>query len=172
MTLADFRNDLAGSKGFDPQVEHALRVYLGGNFLSYTANENDVELDKKGVDAWVDLVNGRRNYIDYKADRKDSDTICLELWSNEERGVPGWSVDNSKLTDYVVYLKTKLDYALVFHFHAMQAFLRDQCQNNASDILRRLRRVPNKGYTTAVVFYSRTELEQALGHAVYVPLTA
>jgi hypothetical protein len=69
------------------------------------------EQDRSGVDFWVVRQSGGRVGVDVKARQQDfryvgprKDDLALETWSNVERRVPGWSLDASKATDYVLWI--------------------------------------------------------------------
>lgn len=169
MKVWDFTKELEASRQFTQQSHKALRSYLGASLKDYQPNE-DVALDKQGADAIVTLASGRQIYVDYKADKKDNDNICLELWSSEEHNKLGWSCDNTKITDVIVYLKPVKEYALVFDFKAMQAFLRNECNLHQEEVLKRIKRIANKGYTTVIALYNTKELLASLGTTCWVSL--
>lgn len=64
-----------------------------------------VQIDKQGVDLWVVLDNGKRLAVDVKVREKDfgKDDLALEVWSVVENQVIGWSLDEKKQTDYILW---------------------------------------------------------------------
>ena len=71
---------------------------------------NDLD-DRRGIDYWVTLLNGKRVAVDAKVRSKDrmladgsGDDLALETWSVIEHQVVGWSRDPMKQTDYVLWL--------------------------------------------------------------------
>lgn len=86
--------------------------------LPYLVDEND-----KGVDYFVIFPDGQTKYIDVKARERgvskywketpfrDSNgkalnepELTLEMWSNKEAKVVGWTFDTKKMTDYILYV--------------------------------------------------------------------
>jgi len=66
--------------------------------------------DKKGTDWWVKFRNKNQISIDIKARdidplklRLPEDDLILEIWSNIERQIPGWTLDINKRTDYILW---------------------------------------------------------------------
>ena len=72
--------------------------------------------DKRGVDYWVELVSGKMISIDCKIRDKDfgQDDLALETWSVKEQQKIGWTRDESKMADYIVWFwKDSRRYAIV-----------------------------------------------------------
>ena len=69
-----------------------------------------LEEDKKGTDWWVEYRNRDHISIDIKARDVDplklripEDDLVLEIWSNIERKIPGWTLNINKRTDYILW---------------------------------------------------------------------
>lgn len=66
--------------------------------------------DRQGVDWWIETKSGERVAIDCKIRDEDpkkkfgADDLALEIWSVVEKKVIGWSLDETKRTDYVFWL--------------------------------------------------------------------
>jgi hypothetical protein len=68
--------------------------------------------DKQGVDWWLDMKSGERLAIDCKIRDDDPivrfgahcDDVALETWSVVEKKVGGWTLDETKKTDYIFWL--------------------------------------------------------------------
>lgn len=67
--------------------------------------------DRLGVDWWVEMTNARHLAVDAKVREEDwaakhpeEDDIALETWSVIERQIVGWTRDESKRCDYVLWL--------------------------------------------------------------------
>jgi hypothetical protein len=58
--------------------------------------------DRHGIDVWAILPNRKNVGIDVKANRWGE--VRLEYVSRAREGVVGWTVDDTKLTDYVLNL--------------------------------------------------------------------
>lgn len=85
-----------------------------------------VEMDKKGVDAIYILNTKEEIFIDYKSREKGCSQywnkiskeaqVAPELWSDIERKKIGWTLDQEKITDYIVHLYYPEDYHEPFMF--------------------------------------------------------
>jgi hypothetical protein len=65
--------------------------------------------DRRGVDFWVERNGAPRLRVDCKIRRKDwqrygRDDIALEIWSDVERGVVGWTGDTAKHADFILWI--------------------------------------------------------------------
>lgn len=60
--------------------------------------------DLRGVDYWAYLSTGRPQGVDLKARRREWGDLYLELVSRDDDEAPGWTVDQKKITDYVLFL--------------------------------------------------------------------
>lgn len=64
--------------------------------------------DKLGADYWLEF-QGKMETLDAKVRRDDYSlrgddrTACLELIANTRSGKPGWTVDASKMTDWILF---------------------------------------------------------------------
>lgn len=105
--------------GFDEQLEmsqgHAVNASVGDVLLANIpgavsvcqSNESD---DKKGTDWWIELANKKRVSIDCKVrehdciTQYDADDIALETWSVIENRIVGWTRNQDKETDYILWL--------------------------------------------------------------------
>ncbi len=63
--------------------------------------------DRHGTDYWVTTKTGNRRSIDVKTRAKEDpelrDDLTLELWSVIQRKVIGWTLDETKETDYILF---------------------------------------------------------------------
>lgn len=90
-------------------------VLVGGVFASDQAIrirpcENE-QVDRAGVDVWVDCHNGKSLGIDLKIRQVDcrnfgQDDVALEIVSNIQSGTPGWAIKPGPKTDYIVPIWT------------------------------------------------------------------
>jgi len=94
-----------------------------------------VEDDKKGIDYYLTLENGQRLKIDTKTRRKGTkkywkkrvvDGVCvlvpelaLETWSVIKTKT-GWTKDDSKNTDYVLFLFEEIDDCFLYPFQLLK----------------------------------------------------
>lgn len=68
--------------------------------------------DKHGIDVWAWLPNRRQVGIDVKDNRWGE--VRLEYVSRFDEGIPGWTVDDTKLTDYVLNLWPRTSWLIDF----------------------------------------------------------
>ena len=129
------------------------------NYLEYSINpeliQKDIETIKKlfpdavriektptnkddgGVDYWV-YLEGKRYGIDIKRRTagcskfwKEGPELALELWSNVEKRQIGWTLDESKKTDIVIFIFDDSDFeqAIWFWFKELLAVFQKQGRN-------------------------------------------
>lgn len=100
---------------YDEVLPEVLKKIFTGSTEVIKAKMRD---DRKGTDFWVGYVNRETGQngrpairVDIKIQYKDpmvkfgksGHTLPLEIWSNIERKKVGWTLDQSKHTDYVVW---------------------------------------------------------------------
>jgi len=114
MIRRNFGEDLHWSQGqVRDTCEATIRDMLTG---CVKIEKTDTETDKSGIDYYATLRRGARVGIDHKARRagcskfwKDGhDELALETWSvcpSDEcpKGKAGWTLDESKQTDYTLH---------------------------------------------------------------------
>jgi hypothetical protein len=71
------------------------------NMTSMTIN-NDLALQRIGIDRVIELSNGRTLHIDEKKRDRVYQDILLEYLSNDRTGAPGW-VEKDLAIDYLAY---------------------------------------------------------------------
>lgn len=106
----EFGERLAMSQGVsgNTSIEAILLEAIPGALSARPAHKKN---DRHGVDWWVEC-DGRHLAVDVKARGEDwaskprpytADDLALETWSVIERNVVGWTRDESKRTDYVLW---------------------------------------------------------------------
>lgn len=114
MTQCNFGDDLAWSQSQSGKtIEGTIRKMLRG---CVGVEKTDVETDKSGIDYYATLRRGARVGIDQKARRAgcgrfwtNGPELALEVWSVRPvpelniGGVVGWTLDESKQTDYTLH---------------------------------------------------------------------
>lgn len=115
----DFHQQKAMSER--PKIYAAVREAVRKQFPDVLAiHKAHVENDKRGIDYWLEFAGGKMETLDVKirekdwALRGDKDNICLELASDEGRGKPGWSLDETKLTDWVLFYWEESGHAEIY----------------------------------------------------------
>lgn len=109
----DFAEGLAFSKGARARTDaETLRQMIPGCDRVEHSGRSD---DRKGVDYWAHIRNGRPLGIDAKARRSgcsrywtDGPELALERWSVVPAptcpdGVLGWTLDPAKITDLILF---------------------------------------------------------------------
>ena len=105
-----FEDRLVMSDGYAVRanVRDVLLEYIPG---SREVHKSCTENDKTGVDWWVEMIGGRMlavdakvREVDWAANHPDEDDLALETWSVIEQGIVGWTRDESKRCDYVLWL--------------------------------------------------------------------
>ena len=136
--MNDLQVDLSYSKnsGDFAVVE---RILLGSFKESVLVCESTEQEDKKGIDYWVCLNEGNNVAVDLKLRRRDfcgnnAHDIALEVWSvidiDTGQGViKGWTLDETKHTDYVLFLYSD---TMRWHLFPFQ-LLRAAFENNVND---------------------------------------
>lgn len=126
--MPDFRQDLAYADGVAAKadLESVLLQTIPGAVLAERATPTE---DKAGTDYWVTLSSGRILSVDLKVRRKDpqesfgSNDVALEIWSDVERRIVGWTLDTGKRTDYVMWYFEPTGRWMLFPFPMLcQAF--------------------------------------------------
>lgn len=89
-------------------VQNILLGYIPGACKAFKAGK---ENDRSGVDWWVEHNSGKFLGIDckirtgdYSVKDKRKDDLALEIWSVVEKQIPGWTLQESKRTDYVLWV--------------------------------------------------------------------
>lgn len=88
-------------------------VLLGCIPGSRNVHKSSEDNDRIGVDWWVEMPGGQMLSVDAKvrsqdwaATHLDEDDLALETWSVIEKGKIGWTRDECKRCDYVLWLWT------------------------------------------------------------------
>jgi hypothetical protein len=123
--------------------------------------------DRIGVDWWVEMVGGRMlgvdakvRELDWAANHPDEDDLALETWSVIEQGVVGWTRDESKRCDYVLWLWTDSKRFCLVPFPMLCAAFKARWQDWKKIYKVRQQSTPWNGgaYHSECVFVDRREL--------------
>ncbi len=87
-------------------VEQILLVNIPGACKTIPAHASN---DRNGTDWWIEHESGRFLSVDCKIREHDcakyhADDLALETWSVVEKKIPGWTLNEKKRTDYVLWL--------------------------------------------------------------------
>lgn len=127
----DFQERLAMSQGARKSTDESTIMALLDGCVTVTSST--AELDKKGVDYIATLRGGADVYIDAKTReegcskywKNGEPELAIELWSvmpggkfnmPRERSKAGWTIDEAKITDMVLYTFSTSDCPTAFLF--------------------------------------------------------
>lgn len=89
-------------------IESIIMGNIAGALAVHKANEKN---DRSGTDWWVEHVAGRHLSVDAKVRDEDwrakdekFDDLALETWSVVEKKKVGWTRDENKRCDYILWL--------------------------------------------------------------------
>lgn len=134
----EFDERLSFSKGQRRESDHeTIRQMLAGCVSVVDAG---IDEDRSGTDYVAVLRGGRRVPIDAKARErgcsrywKNGPELALELWSvkptQHQRGVVGWTLDESKTTELVLFTFDPVDCSTCFLvcFQLLRVAFRKRC---------------------------------------------
>lgn len=109
-----FSERLQFSRGKREQtdIETLMKMIVG----AVNVEKTDEKSDRAGIDYIVTLRGGAQIMIDAKAREKgikkywqNGPEVALEIWSNVDRKVTGWTLDESKNTDLILFTFDKED---------------------------------------------------------------
>jgi hypothetical protein len=105
-----------------PEVQERVTEILRRDLDAIDVTRSTPSEDKQGVDFWAHRAHNRRLGVDLKFRRRDWGDIHIELVSRVAERTPGWTIDQKKITDYVLYLLPKTH--LLLPFAQLQAAVR------------------------------------------------
>jgi len=91
----------------EPEVVERVREILIRDLDAVDVTRASEDEDRRGVDYWASRACGRRQGVDLKNRRSDFGDVHIETVSRVAEGTPGWTVDTTKITDYVLWLWPK-----------------------------------------------------------------
>jgi hypothetical protein len=158
----DFERDLAASeaRAEDPRWWRLYHRLFAGQYpeLVDIAYNRDKATQRAGVDRILTFEDGSRQTVDEKEERRDLADFILEVWSNEERQVPGWA-RGGKSCDWLGWL-TPAGFWLLDYRQVCALYAERKWEWRAADY-RRIA-VRNRGYTTVSVKVPRSEVLRAV----------
>ena len=125
MKTFDFKEQLAvsDSPAVAALVEPFLRLRFPGALGFQRAAEAN---DRAGADITVAFpqhqfraIDLKVRTVDYRA--RDKADVALEVWSNWERRTPGWALDESKVTDWILFVWMDTGRMLMVDARALRA---------------------------------------------------
>lgn len=144
MHTHDFRSDLSDSQSHDQAfIELYRQIYPD---LVGQTPVADCYAQRHGVDRVLVLGNAKSIHVEEKLRFIDHRDFLCEEYSNFQNRTPGWTVDPSKISDYVAYANVCTGQA----YYLPYPDLRRACIRNLEEwgaAYGRIR-VQNQGYTT------------------------
>lgn len=158
----DFKQALTISTGTSANrvIGDILLETIPGSTRAIQANQNN---DRSGVDWWLEMKGGDFLAVDCKIREDDpkpkfgKDDLALETWSVVEKSVVGWTLDDTKKTDYVFWFwKDTGRWCLVPFVLLVKAF--KEKKEEWMKVFRVARQNTNGRYHSECVFVDRTVL--------------
>lgn len=126
MGVRNFGVDLAMSDR--PEIVAAITAACHSHFPELlSVHRAHKENDKLGVDYWLEFPNGKIETLDAKVrqddyeTRGDDRTACLELIANTRTKKPGWAVDQTKRTDWIMFFCAETRRSVFYNFRELRA---------------------------------------------------
>lgn len=157
---ADFFEDLDRSN--NDEVAEKIKQKLKEHFKADDVIKNERAGDDLGIDYFV-IKNGRTINVDAKVRDvafADYEDVAIETWSNVENQKIGWSRDDNKLTDYVIWLWTDGECKVV-DFRLLCNVVKKNWEQWIQE-KQTARQKTNGLYTSECVFVSIKELDDLL----------
>lgn len=104
----NFDERLKSSDGYS-ENSRVESIILGNVTGALQVHRSHQENDRSGTDWWVECSCGRHLSVDCKVRDEDwkprgQDDLALETWSVVEKNIVGWTRDEKKRCDYVLWL--------------------------------------------------------------------
>lgn len=88
---------------------------------------NDRDTQLLGVDQWIVLRDGHKIRLEEKVrPTYDFPDILLEDVSVVERGVVGWALDDTKISQYLAYIVVKAKSVRIFNYPALRSLFQER----------------------------------------------
>jgi len=151
-------------------IGEILLANIPGATQCRRANQNE---DKHGTDWWVDHVRGSPLSVDVKVREEDyaakpksraADDLALETFSVVESSKTGWTRDECKRTDYILWYWKDTGRFCLLPFAMLCAVFREEWQKWKQLYKTRSQHTPgpNGGYHSECVFVPRREVWAAI----------
>jgi hypothetical protein len=137
------------------------RRFPGALSLRRAAEAND----RAGADIIVEFPHCQFRFIDLKVRTCDyrvlgKADIALEIWSNKERETPGWALDESKVSDWLLFVWMDTKRTLLLDARAVRAVTKSNLPRWQASYQNAEQRTPvgARGYNSSVIFVGTDEL--------------
>lgn len=163
-----FSEELLASEG-TATCANVSSVLLSNISGSLSVSKAHSVNDKSGTDWWVECCNGRHLSIDAKVRKNDflklygHDDLALETWSVIERKKVGWTLDESKRADFILWLWTDTSRWCMVPFPMLCKVFQEQLTIWMSRYKVAKQHTKDKGnYHSECVFVPRREVWRAI----------
>jgi hypothetical protein len=148
-------------------IKTILMANIPGTRRVETANQDD---DRHGTDYWVYHERGEPYSVDikvrdedwaFKPGRNAADDLALETWSVIEKQVIGWTRNQSKMTDYVLWFWRDSGRWCLVPFAMLCAVMQENWESWRRQFKTCRQHTPrefNNGYHSECVFVPRREV--------------
>jgi hypothetical protein len=115
-----FHSDLQFSKNED--TIKILKAFYRNSLKAIHIEDipDDDPRQKEGIDRIITRQDGTKHNIDEKIRAEHYDDILVEITANTNTGSKGWAVDDTKKTDFIVYVT---DYIYVVKYKKLREFV-------------------------------------------------
>lgn len=122
----------------------------------------DIKDDKNGVDYWITTNKGNIKGIDLKIRDKDfgNEDVALEIYSNIEKQTIGWTIDDKKITDYIIWYWCDTKRLLIIDYKQLRILAKEKIDHWEDKYFTAEQR--NHGYTSLCVFVPIKEIKQCV----------
>ena len=166
MTVHDFQASLNAVKAAEPLCDATWRAFFGNRLRHVERNHGDNPHQRLGTDVVAVLSGGVVVRLEEKVrPLKDYGDVLLELYSNKERGTPGWA-RKDLFCDYLAFVYVPTKRAVVFPWQSLRRALAINGNDwhrkaKAGEYGFRLIDAQNRGYTTQSLCVPYSFVQQA-----------
>lgn len=160
-----FHEELKASEGVSESAS-IERILIENICGAVGVNKAATVNDRSGTDWWVEHCTGRHLSVDAKvrkedwaASHPDEDDLALETWSVVEKEVIGWTRDQTKRCDFVIWLWTDSGRWCLLPFPMLCKVFQVKWQHWSAKFKTRRQFTPQfGGYHSECVFVPRREI--------------
>lgn len=159
-----FKGQMAFSDGVNTaqSLKDILVDNIPGAISAYRAGSGD---DRNGTDYWIKHQSGKLISIDCKirdvdfAKKTGEDDLALETWSVVEKQVIGWTLNEKKRTDFILWYWQDTGRWCLISFPMLCQVFQANLANWANKYKRSQQKTPEwGGYHSECVFVPRREV--------------
>ncbi len=165
-----FAEQLNQSRNCRDEITSILQNQIPGVVAVHPAHACN---DRRGTDYWCEMQSGNHLSVDVKIRSQDwsvrdepnqADDLALEIWSVKEKRIAGWTRDEAKRTDYVLWYWTDTGRWCLIPFAMLCHVFRDNWEAWSQEFQTATQRTPERCYHSQCVFVPREEVWRAIYH--------